>query len=282
MKLFLVWVHGGGEQKPGESRKFEGRIRTAFEQAVRRAGGSVPPPDALVWVEAYWADITQDEEDLLRARMGMQGLFRRFVISNVGDAIAYSELPGDPGNYGRIQRRFVQTIRAVSKAAEDAKLTKASLTVITHSLGTVIASDGIYNLQQSGEKGEQFPANLSFDHFFTLSALMALYSLRYTVDEFAQPVRPERAWLNFYYSPDLLGYPLRPLNEAYRAAVTRDFRLCVAGDTNVVMGIIHAIAACLPGIGHVWSHLWYFSDRTVIKEIAGRLANRWLELQAAP
>lgn len=275
MKLYVVWVHGGGEQKPGESRDFEDRIRAAFQRAVRRAGRPKPPREALAWFEAYWAEITQDEEDLLRERLGMGGPFRRFVISNVGDAIAYSELPNAPSNYKRIQRRFAQTLRAVSRAAQETQAGKASLTVITHSLGTVIASDGIYDLQKSG----QFPANLSFDHFVTLSALLALYSLRYTVDGFAQPVRPERAWLNFYYAPDLLGYPLKPLNEAYGQAVTRTVRLCVAGDTNPLMGIIHALVAWLPGIGHVWSHLWYFTDRTVIRDIARTLAERWIALQ---
>jgi hypothetical protein len=270
MRLYVVWVHGGGEQRAGESRDFEERVWKAFRRAVRAAGRPAPPREALAWVEAYWADLTQQEQDAFIERTGMRGWFRRFIISNVGDAIAYSKLPFPPDNYTNIQERFARTLEAVSRAARDEMPGQAaSLTVVAHSLGTVIASDGIYDL------GPAFPANLSFDYFFTPSALMALYSLRYGVQEFGSPVRPQKGWWNFFYAKDLLGYPLR-VNAAYEQVVTEDVLLSPVGDVNPLRGALHAIASLLPGVGHVWSHLWYFTDRAVIGRIANALAERWL------
>lgn len=275
MKLFVVWVHGGGRQKPGESGEFEKPIREAFERAVQRRGKPKPPPEALVWKEAYWAPVTQADEEKLEEKLRMRGFVRDFIISNVGDAIAYSRLCDPTDKYTAIQYKFNEAIREVMNEAGHAPGTEASLTVITHSLGTVIASDALYDIVH---RRQAFPPNLSFDHFVTLSALMALYTLRYgipgagTLRRAYEPVRPARAWLNFYYPLDLLGFPLKPINDR---VPTTDVWLLPGCHRNPLIAGLRAIVGWLPGIGHVWSHLWYFDDPRVIGRIGQMLADRW-------
>jgi len=74
-----------------------------------------------------------------------------------------------------------------------------SLTVIAHSLGSVITSDGLYDLT----KNNALPPNLTLDRFFTMGSPIALYGLRYGLANFVRPIRP-KLWINFFYPQDLL------------------------------------------------------------------------------
>lgn len=239
---YLIFVHGIGEQKPGSYND--------FGQRIRRAAGI-----SLLWDEAYWADITQPGEQLLEARVGRGGLLHSFYIGSFGDLVAYSKLPYPPDKYTEIQKRFAGAMQRMSYLANQYSDTDARLSVIGHSLGSVIASDGLYDMIKAGT----FPQNLKLKCFFTMGSPLALYGLRYGLENFNKPVRPP-VWLNFYYRQDVAALALKPLNAAYDEAVTED--ICLSPN-----GIKHRLMAMLPGLG-ITSHSWYFTDQRVISRIA--------------
>ena len=101
---------------------------------------------------------------------------------------------------------------------------------------------------------------------------IALWSLRY--QEFGEPIRLPLAalarhhpglkasWVNLYDADDVIGYPLRSLNEAYRDAVTED--------RPVDVGSIFTR-------WNPFSHVGYWSNGKVADSIAGSLAEAWLQ-----
>jgi hypothetical protein len=92
---------------------------------------------------------------------------------------------------------------------------------------------------------------------------LALFGLRYGLENFTKPVRPQ-VWLNFYYRQDVAALALKPLNSAYAEAVTED--ICLSPD-----GVKHRLVAMVPGLG-IKSHSWYFTDQRVIDRIARELS----------
>ncbi|MBI2884656.1 MAG: hypothetical protein HYY15_00610 [Candidatus Omnitrophica bacterium] len=268
MRHVIIFVHGIGEQVTACPEGFSEAVRSAFAASVHRRAGTPPPDDALVWDDVYWADVTQPDQEGLKRRLGIHGRLREFLVGSLGDVVAYSTLPYPPDKYGAIQERFTQAVERAGQLAQEG--TEVWLTVIAHSLGTVIASDGIYNLQKSG----QFPERMVFGNFFTLGSPIALYGLRYGLDRFTKPLRP-KVWINAAFPQDLIGYPLKPLNDAYAEAVTEDLRLTPGGGTCWGRAVEQAVLACIPYLGALLSHSWYFTDRRVIGRIADTLAEQW-------
>ncbi|NIQ03635.1 MAG: hypothetical protein GWM98_27530, partial [Nitrospinaceae bacterium] len=141
------------------------------------------------------------------------------------------------------------------------------LTVVSHSLGTVILSDYFYD-HRNTLKADQ---RLVFGNFFTLGSPIALYANRLydprrTKNPFAdfkpQPVADRwGVWVNLFDEDDLIGYPIRPVNPYCRKVVTADL--------NVKVGTF------LSGWNPL-SHLGYWEDETVGKIIAEKLAIDWL------
>ena len=244
---YLIFVHGIGEQQPGAYRDFGQRIQLAFGDR------------SLYWEEAYWADVTEPDEQLLKERVGRGGLLHSFYIGSFGDLVAYSKLPYPPDKYTEIQHRFGQRIYLASQFAQQHNDTNAQLSVIGHSLGSVIASDGLYDMIKSGA----FPPNMKLKCLFTMGSPLALYGLRYGLENFNKPVRTQ-VWLNFYYRQDVAALALKHLNAAYDSAVTED--ICLSPD-----GLKHKLVAMVPGLG-IKSHSWYFTDQRVIDRIALELS----------
>lgn len=245
MANYLIFVHGIGEQKPGDYADFGNRICKATNTD-------------LYWDEAYWADVTQPDEELLKKRVGRGGFLHSYYIGSFGDLVAYSKLPYPPDKYTEIQSRFSERVYLASKRAEYFSDTDACLSVIGHSMGSVIASDGLYNMTSSGS----FPRNMKLKCFFTLGSPLALYALRYGIEHFTKPIKP-KIWLNFYYPQDVAALALKPLNTAYNLAVTEDICLSPSSLTRKLISVLPYLS--------VSSHSWYFTDRRVIERIAKEL-----------
>jgi hypothetical protein len=266
MRHYVVFVHGIGEQKKGSYADFGQRLRSAFEKKLQKSRKPIPAGETLVWEEAYWADVTQPDEQKMMSRIGMGSKLRRFFIESLGDVVAYSRLPYPPDKYDEIQKRFSETILRLSRKAQQESGTHISLTVIGHSLGSVIASDGIYNLT----KIEGLPANVTIDRFFSMGSPIAVFGLRYGLENFVKPIRP-KIWINFFYPQDLIAYRLKTLNSAYETAVSEDISL-PPGGANFFSSASRRLETLLPLVGMV-SHSWYFTDKKVINKIAEILAS---------
>lgn len=208
---------------------------------------------------------------------------RWIMVHYVGDAVAYQINASDRTLYDAVHAVIAETL---SELAEEAG-PDAPLCVIAHSLGTVVASNFFYDLEvEAGcygapramlgkrtndrlgaspmERGE------TLSDLYTLGSPMALWAGR--LPDYGTPLivpHPKAAqhnprvsgeWVNYLDHDDLVGTPLKRLNEAYDAQVTED---------------------CQVSVGPWWlswtplAHPWYWNDRSVIEPIATTLAHAW-------
>ncbi|HEX6922835.1 MAG TPA: chemotaxis protein, partial [Bacillales bacterium] len=179
-------------------------------------------------------------------------------------------------NYDNVHQIFAESLRFLSETAGES----APLCVISHSLGSVIANNYFYDLQYRPDKIRR-PVRVemadtpleqgnTFTQFYTLGSALALWSLRY--ENFGKAIQVpspklssyypklDGGWWNLYDKDDVLGFPLKSLNEEYDKAVTEDIIINAGG---------------LFTSWNPFSHSQYASDSDVIEPIANQLANMW-------
>ncbi len=127
------------------------------------------------------------------------------------------------------------------------------VTFIAHSLGTVIASDFIWDCQEHG-----LIKPFALGNFFTMGSPLALFALQYGAELFNKPIRVEApaCWVNILDADDPIAYPLKPLNKEYASAVLADQEVNVGP-----LGL---------------AHIRYWNARSVHALIAHKLALDWL------
>lgn len=244
MKIAVGFIHGIGKQQYPDFYKemaatLEGRL------------AEVCPKVELVSEGVYWADITDKLEKKLQVKLEPYNLrwdniidARGFMINLVCDAIAYQPLPKecDPTQnkyiYADIHERFAQTLQSLAYKAGP----NAPLCLISHSLGTIITSNYLYDLQNDKtppcvheiiekcntplERGE------TLTHLYTMGSPLALWTLRYS--DFGKPISVPAPnlrnqefgeWVNFYDKDDVIAYPLKNLSEQYAEVVKDDIEV---------------------------------------------------------
>lgn len=174
----------------------------------------------------------------------------RFAANFVADITSYN----DDGSRKLILQRLEQACELLAGPSGI-----ANLTLISHSLGTVIASDFVWEAQKPGKLLER---KLFLSNFFTMGSPLPLFSLRFGGPEvFNKPITIQDAegkWVNIYDKDDPIAYPLKPLNEAYDQTVWKDQEVNVG----------------LFGLAHVN----YWASPQVHTIIAEKLAADWLRL----
>ncbi len=324
-RLAIAFVHGVEISDPHFASTAIRLLKRAFARHVD--SHAIDPEEALAIETVYWAPVLDPYESKLLERAfhpGAKGFFAkltslvtrinagsetallpfafstllrsvpgvprldyptlRWLVTNfLGDAVGYQITQSERRIYDLIHRVFALTLRALAAAAGE----DAPLCLISHSLGTVFASNYVYDLQAEFEAGRRLiPESVrtvmretpletgrTLTHFYTLGSPIALWTLRY--EDFGVPVRVPSAslpeyhagleaqgeWVNYYDKDDIIAYPLKGLSDRYRLAVTADREVSV---------------------GPWWvgwsplAHPWYANDERVIDPIAQRLAATWM------
>lgn len=286
-KIAVAVIHGIGKQ---ELDFANGMIEELRERFAGHLESVVEDPAVQLLIEPiYWAPALQNLEDDLWNRMRQGGdmdfiKLRRFMVDFAADAIAYQPTPNDRQIYDNIHEIFANVLKKLATTAGP----RSPLCVIAHSLGTVIASNYFYDLyhdfqmkigkkliadkiiQKMGNTPLELGETLTL--FYTLGSPIAIWSLRYDKPRFGVPIQVpspllknhhptlQGEWVNFYDEDDVIGYPLKTLNDEYHKAVKAD-RVINAG-----------------GFLSSWnplSHLGYLTDNDVTKPIAKALADTW-------
>ena len=253
-------------------------LRSNFKKALQHMGQGdrEGQDDALIFREGLWADITQDGEDTLKDRMFNDPdtdvdwfKARKFFVDYLGDAISYFKGKASDvySQYNAIQTRIDGLIQNLSGDTNPNQNTL--LTVVSHSLGTVVLSNYLYDKRDTLEPKYQ----LIFSNFFTMGSPIALYANRFYNHQsernpFAnfkpQKVQDENGvWINLFDEDDIVGYPIRPVNSYCKKVVTADLNVSVG---SFISG------------GTPLSHTGYWEDDEVGKIIAEKLAIDWLRV----
>ncbi|MBL8132873.1 MAG: chemotaxis protein [Anaerolineae bacterium] len=278
-KIAVAIVHGIGSQ----DATFADKMIVGLH---KRCGAAVSAD--LIMRGVHWAPVLRDVEDELLSRTAAggpqrQGFLRRFLVELMGDAFAYQPVRGDRTVYDTIHAVMAETLRLLAEEAG----ASAPLVIIAHSLGSIIASNFIYDLQVDPFRpmiGEKTRAQMSqpptpleagetLTLLYTLGSPLAIWSLRFA--NFGKPIRMPAPnlnqyypsltgeWVNFYDADDMVGFPIKTLNDQYRDTVTQDRPV---------------------NIGRIlesWnplSHLGYWTDDDVLDPISDTLRRAWGEV----
>ena len=321
-KLAVMFVHGVEIDDPHFADTATALLRREFARC-----SGVDPDSALVVKSAFYAPVLDSTHDQLLDKIGGAGATAYFhrlsrwatrtdagaalpmmalvlsalvrqlpwarpfhwptmrwvTVHYVGDAVAYQINSGEQVLYDAVHAVLAGTLGELAQEAGR----DAPLCVIAHSLGTVVASNFLYDLQVgSGVYGE--PRSLlgrrtadrlgdsplergeTLGFLYTLGSPIALWAGR--LPDCGTPLtvpHPRLAhyhpnmvgeWINHLDRDDLVAAPLKQLNALYDKQVTED---------RVV------------SVGPWWlgwtplAHPFYWNDRRVIAPIAASLARAW-------
>ena len=279
-KIAVAMIHGVGTQ----DKNFAAEMQHQLEQRCQ----SVCATDIVIQ-PVFWADLLDGVEAELLSRLRQGGRMsypwaRAFLIDFVGDAFAYQITDTDRHVYDSIHRVFALALRDLARqAGED-----APLCIIAHSLGSVIASNFIYDLQLDptrhliSDEVREVMGDTPLEHgqtlalLYTMGSPLALWSLRY--HQFGMPIQvPDLhlkqrypaicgEWVNFYDAADVIASPIKTINNAYKAVVTEDREVSVG----------NLLTSWNP-----LSHLFYWTDDDVLKPIADKLIEVWKAVNPA-
>lgn len=282
-KIAVAVVHGIGKTKSDFANKMMAELKKRFFAEVNKKA-SIGKTE-LVIKPVYWSPILQKSQDELWNRIYKNSKLRyknmrQFMVNFAADAIAYQPTPQDRHLYDAIHQKMAEILSALAKEAGP----KAPLCIVAHSLGSIISSNYLYDLQTSNRK-KILPEKISkkigktplekgdtLTLFYTLGSPIALWSLRYP--NFGIPInvpspllkkhypKLKGEWINFYDKDDIIAYPLKNINEKYTKAVTAD------KSVNIGSFISSWNPMC---------HVNYWTDNDITKPIAKSLARLWIE-----
>jgi len=274
-RVAVAVVHGIGGQRSDFAVAMIEAIRASFRDTAPEA-----PDDALAFAPVHWAPVLQSAQHELTRRVQSEhdldwDRLRSVIISFLGDGIAYEPTPHNRAVYDAVHGVMAEALhRAAAEAASD-----APLCVIAHSLGSVVASNYLYDLSKPELVSDEVRMHMghtplergeTFTHFFSLGSPLALWALRH--GDFGCPLEvPSQmltahhpnltgGWLNFFDRDDVIAHPLRQLNDAYAGAVTED---------------VEVNAGSLLESTTPLSHNGYATDREVVDRISSTLAETW-------
>jgi hypothetical protein len=271
-KIAVAILHGAGAQKKTFARGLINEIKKAFGRLV----GVKNVDRCLKFKSVYWADILEKREKEIHKKMKgfelseWRGL-RSFIVSNFGDVAAYQPSRSNSTAYEDIHCRVAESLSYLADKAGGS----APLCVISHSLGTIIASNYFYEVShperdstpkkvQAAIGDSPLAQGKTLVLFYTLGCPIALWGVRFPdfgkpinvpakeVKNFTPPVEGE--WINFYEKDDVFSFPLSTLNKEYKNTVR---------DCNVDFGLT-------PGC-----HYDYWENTQIIGSIAEGLAKTW-------
>jgi hypothetical protein len=213
-KIAVVFVHGMGK---GED-DFSTKIREMILEKLPRNF-----PTKVIMQDVYWAGAFQPDEDHLIGYAKVRRLRqifkeRAFLINYLADVIAYQIHPKDRSGYDKVHKIFAETLKNLA----DTDGGDIPLIVVAHSLGSVIASNYFYDLQNDFQDAEytQFleqtlkipskrdhkpviaaevkhimgdePTPLergeTLIYFNTLGCPLAIYNMRYKAPDYGVPI----------------------------------------------------------------------------------------------
>ena len=256
----VIFIHGIGDQSDGFSMAMEDKLRKLIPDQIDDRGGE-SDPEPPVFREALWAKVTSGPQTELWKRVRRSHdldlvKLRKFFVTFGGDAVAY-QLDGDQDVvYSAVTAVVQEQLDSIHLEFPNDKF---EYTFIAHSLGTIVVSNFLYD--QSKANG------IKATNLFTLGSPLAIWTLRYggptKATSPAKVARPNGAWINILDDEDIIGYPLRDLNQQYKAAVDMDYVTEIGG---------------LISMGNPLSHVGYWTDRNVLKPISRKLAIDYLRI----
>ena len=266
IEAILLAVHGMGPTKPGFAKRFYLELR-------ERLGTD---SSKVHFDSIYYQDVFQKNQDELWKRMSNRRLdwrkLRKLMLFGFSDAAGYERKAGSSGSsYEQVQMKIRDKLKELYE-----EVGSKPIVVAAQSLGGQVISNYIWDAQQpnGATRGiwKSSPAKSSLDQkgeFLRFRTLRLFCTTGCNIPIFLACLPKEKIlaiatkqcdydfdWINFYDVDDALGWPLKPLSDSYKAAVSLDKQVNVGG---------------LWSSWNPASHTRYWTDRDVIKPLADRI-----------
>lgn len=233
-KIGILFVHGIGKHTPNYAKELIKKIKNELTDINYSS-------EKVCFEAAYWHTILQEREDELWNDLTQKhdldySKLRRFIIDFIGDSIAYQGMPyKDSTYYDVVNKDIHQSIQKIKQQIGS----HAPLIIVTFSLGNLIISNYIWDRQQGYNQEElgqspiermetlcgllTFGSNLPL---FTLSFdKKDIKPIQFPPNTLSHEQKEKAQWLNFYDKDDILGYPLKPINDHYSQTVAEDISI---------------------------------------------------------
>ena len=249
-KVGVLFVHGMGRREADFAVGLEAALRSRIPELRTH-------PELVQFHGAWWGRVTEPRSRALIERMQDVGLdwerTRRFVMSNLSNAVAYQRLPQQAEDvYGRVHRAIATDLAVLEARLVDG----AALVVVAHSLGTHVISNYTWDrwarhpesplAARAGIAEEASPSYSEFQNMASLAGIVMygssipVLTIGYDkleplpfpdIDRLLPQLRRLRPdittaaihgvceWHNFYDKDDVLGYPLGPLGNGFEERV---------------------------------------------------------------
>lgn len=180
---------------------------------VKRLMLGTGEPPRIVTRSVCWWDVFGATANLLKTATHKKAFgwlkLRDIMLTTAAQAVGYEDGPGS-GNYETVHERIGVALDAMTLEAPG-----APLLIVAHSLGTIVASNYIWD---NRDKLKQLKG------LVTMGSPLALYAGRHA--DFGQALDMQgEPWMNLLYPSDVIGWPLRDLNASYHLQVTEDIIL---------------------------------------------------------
>lgn len=226
-KVAVLYIHGVNNDRPGFSKNFHDHMVEEVEFQVPAHLSDLSGD--FVCREACWFDVFQAQQVNLTTSLKQTGLSwksaREFVASSVAQAVGYEDTVGI-GAYEEVHTRLATALKELG----DIVGPNAPLVIVAHSLGSVIASNFIWDRQHGSTGDTPFERLETLRLYVTMGSPMALYAGRWPSMGTPISMRSRNAtWINIMAPADLLAWPLSGLNSAYSKEVSEDIVVKVGG-----------------------------------------------------
>lgn len=213
MPVGVLLIHGVGRIKEDFGEKFQKNFLEHSNFA----------PSEVFFNSVCWEDIIRQEESRVeRTTFGLGwGRLRKFFVDFGGDALGYQISSARVNFYGSVHRKIDKELGILRR-----RMGRVSpICVVAHSLGSVIMSDHLWDIQNPesiGLKhwtpGEGLWVTKSLKLFVTMGSPIAVWSLRYP--QGGKPVRvsEDGKWLNLFCPNDIISYRVKPIGPYYKEA----------------------------------------------------------------
>lgn len=265
-KILVPIIHGIGSQSP----EFAEECIAELSSRIKKLGKNI---NDVMWLPIYWAQITEVAQlKYFRAANANADLdfksLRKFVLTALGDASAYQKVNhGNNRVYDRIHAYIDEQISAVVQDTTNGITPQSPVIILAHSLGGYIMSNYIWDKQKDPDTDKSDLENMkTLSGIITFGCNIPLFTFAYspiTPIEFppetlSDDLKAKAKWINYYDSDDILGYPLKCINEQYNDVVYEDVSI------NVGSILTSWNPSC---------HTDYWTDNDFTKPVAKYIAN---------
>jgi len=222
-KVGILYVHGIGTQGVNfAERDIAAMSRMLGENAEQVAFSSY-----------CWQSLIEPRERELMCKNPRLKckLLRKLLASYGGDALCYQPRHGTDSFYKETHLELDKALLELSgKIADDGRLV-----IVSHSLGTIIVNNFIWDHQNSDSIGaaSYSPSGTLLDRMsflYTLGSPLAVWSMRYPNGGKPIDLPDSCLWRNIYSPTDIIGWPIKNINKEYAALDgAHDFQMWVGG-----------------------------------------------------